>query len=109
MWTYQAERTVGYDRCSVRLAIGEALRARWGSHATVVVLDDDLRVDAIGSEDDPATADVWLTWTFEAVAGATRVRLTLDEVEPGPDATAAVTELLDAVFDTVATVEAPGS
>ena len=95
MHSYAAERLVAADPMAVSTGIDELVTALWGP--AVRVLDDDglNRVDAVAAEPADEAADVWLTWRLTPVAGATRVRLVLDELEPGPEPIEELTAVLD--------------
>ena len=96
MWSYAAERLVEDEPPAVHAAIAALVAALWGDRDRVVH-DDGLtrRLDAIaaiGGADDP---DVWLSWVLTAVGSTvTHVRLTLHEVERGPDPTEGLVEVL---------------
>lgn len=78
--------------------VADLVQAVWGARGRVI-LDDPAgeRLDAISSADDSDEADVWLTWEFTPVTDGTRVRVRLDELEPGPDPAGELVELLDAL------------
>ena len=96
MWSFEAERLVQEEPPAVHAAITSLVRTLWGDQHRLVH-DDGLtrRLDAIaavGGADDP---DVWLSWDLTPTAPRlTRVRLTLHEVERGPDPTDGLSEVL---------------
>lgn len=96
MWSYRAERFVEGDAEAAGAAVADLVASTWGSRARVI-LDDPAgeRLDAISSVDGSDEADVWLTWQFTPVAGGTRVRVRLDELERGPDPAEDLARLLD--------------
>ena len=98
MYSYDAERVVPADPVAVSAAIGDLVATIWGRAGRLVDDDGLRRIDAVAASEHDEAADVWLTWHITPLAGATRVRLVLDEVEPGPEPI----EELGAVLDMLA-------
>lgn len=101
MWSYTAQRLVDYEPPAVHAGIAALVTALWGDRDRVVEEDGITRrldaIAAVGGADDP---DVWLSWDLTAAGVAsTRVRLTLHEVEPGPDPTDGLVEVLTLLHD----------
>ena len=92
------------DPVAVSVAIDELVTRLWGTGSRV--LDDDglNRVDAVAAEPGDDVADVWLTWRLTPVAGATRVRLVLDELEPGPEPIEELNVVLDMLAEKIGVV-----
>jgi len=103
MWTYQAERVVPSDPSDVHRAIDVVVADLWGDGSRVVV-DDGVRyrTDAIAVAAELDDPDVWLTWSMEPVPEGTWVRLSLDEVHPGPDPSEALGEVLQLLAERLA-------
>ncbi len=96
MWTYTAERVVRATLASVEAAIAPIVHRLWDTRARAVIMPATAgRIDAIVSEPGTTEADVWLTWHLEPAGRWTRVRLLLDELDPGPDPTAGLEQILD--------------
>jgi hypothetical protein len=98
MWTYYAERVVPADTDRLNAAIDALVLDRWGDHAYLVAADGgSSRTYGIGQSSTRKDPDVWLTWHIHQLGDVSRLRLTLDEVEPGPDPTATLAALVDQV------------
>ena len=104
MHSYAAERLVTADPVAVSGAIDDLVHLLWGAGSRV--LDDDglTRVDAVAAEPTDDAADVWLTWRLTPVAGATRVRLVLDELDPGPEPIEELNVVLDMLAQRVGVI-----
>ena len=98
MYSYDAERVVAAEPAAVSGAIAELVASLWGPAGRLVDDDGLRRIDAVAATDTEEAADVWLTWQLTPMPGATRVRLVLDEVDPGPEPI----EELGAVLDLLA-------
>jgi len=96
MWTYEAERVIDAAPEAVSAALASVVERVWASRARLVANSAASgRVDAIAGERDDS--DVWLTWYLEQTGAGTRVRVVLDEVEPGPDPADELVQLLELV------------
>jgi hypothetical protein len=101
MFGYAVERHVPGEPAAVRVAIADLVQRQWGDRGrTVVDGACDERVDAIASTPG-ADADVWLTWRLTATGRETLVQLRLDELDRGPDPTAALHALLELLVDAI--------
>jgi hypothetical protein len=101
MYSYDAERVVCADPSAVSGAIGELVATLWG-RASRLIDDDGLRrIDAVAGSDLEEAADVWLTWQLTPESGATRVRLVLDELDPGPEPIEELGAVLDMLVERV--------
>lgn len=96
MWTYRVERVIRAEPDVVHRGIACLVERAWGERSRVV-FDDGVanRSDAISVVPGGDEADVWLTWHLTATTDGTRVELLLDEVEPGPDPTSTLDDVLD--------------
>jgi len=101
MYSYDAERVVCADPTSVSGAIGELVATLWGRAGRLIDDDGLRRIDAVAASDSEEAADVWLTWHLTPESGATRVRLVLDEVEPGPEPIEELGAVLDMLVERV--------
>lgn len=101
MWNHHAERVIPQDAARIAATIDRLVRDRWGERCRPVIPLDasGRRVDALPCADDPCEIDAWLTWELAPEPGGTLVRVTLDEVDPGPDPTEALEQLLDALTE----------
>ena len=102
MHSYAAERLVTADASVVSVAVGDLVETVWGSVARL--LDDSglRRIDALSASAADEAADVWLSWELTPLSGATRVRLVLDELEPGPEPIEELATVLDMLAERVA-------
>jgi hypothetical protein len=102
IYTYEAERLISDEPLDVHAAIADVVRKMWDGRTHVVAEERLRRVDAVTVELGSDEPDVWLTWELTPVAGATRVRLVLEELDQGPDATEAIAEMLSLLGDRLA-------
>jgi hypothetical protein len=100
--TYEAERLISGEPLDVHAAIATVVRKMWVGRTHLVAEERLRRVDAVTVEFGSDEPDVWLTWELTPIAGATRVRLVLEELEQGPDATEAIADMLSILGDTLA-------
>jgi hypothetical protein len=85
MYSYEANRIVPGSPKSIRSAI-DALIGVMPPLRTRIVTDDGMRrTVAIAGDTVTDEADIWLTWELEPHGVDTKVRVVLDETEPGPD------------------------
>jgi hypothetical protein len=101
MYTYDAERVVPAHPEAVAGAVAELVAVVWGRSARLVADDGVCRVDAVAAAGTDEAADVWLTWHLAPMGGATRVRLVLDELDPGPEPIEELATVLDMLVERV--------
>ena len=101
MYSYAAERLVHADAGTVGFAIEELVSTVWGPVSRVVYNDGLRRVDAVAADPRDEAADVWLGWQLTPLPGATRVRLVLDELDPGPEPIEELGTVLDMLADRI--------
>ena len=101
MYSYQAERVVPAGTDAVTGAVAELVDRLWGPAARLVADDGLRRVDAVAASAGEEEADVWLSWHITPVGGETRVRLVLDELDPGPEPIEELATVLDMLLEQV--------
>ena len=97
MFTHTADRLITTDPAHLPAAVDDLVAGLWGPLAEPITdgaggmpRTFGIRADAT----DPA-ADVWLTFRAEPAGDRTRLRLALDELDPGPDPAAGLAQVLD--------------
>jgi hypothetical protein len=97
MYSYEARRLLPGSPRSVRSAI-DALLGAMPPLRTRILTDEGMRQTvAISADVASEETDIWLTWELESHGDDTKVRLVLDETEPGPDPD--LEDLLDLLAD----------
>ena len=101
MRTYHAERLLDADRTAVHATILDLVVELWGANSRLVT--DDPRcgyLHAVAAS--PDDEEVWLCWELTPVAGVTKVGLTMDDLDTGPDMTDDLHAVLDLLTSRVA-------
>src|SRR4051794_28858985 len=101
MYSYATERVVPADAGTVGVAIDDLVSTVWGPVSRVVYNDGLRRVDAVAADVRDEAADVWLGWQLTPLPSGTRVRLVLDELDPGPEPIEELSTVLDMLADRV--------
>jgi hypothetical protein len=101
MFTHTAERLITTDPAQLPSAIDAFVARSWGSLA-VPVSDDHPRTFSIRTDTEDPAPDVWLTFRIEPAGSRTRLRVSLDELDPGPDPTPALVYVLDLLVAAIA-------
>lgn len=94
MYTYTTERLIAAQPSRLPAAIDDLVERLWGGRARRVD-DEPLLMYAVESVEGIGGPDVWLSFLVFPTGRACRVRVTLDELERGPDPTDGLDEVLD--------------
>lgn len=97
MQSHRAERLVRASAAAVRSAIGEVMQTLWPGDTRSIVDEGHDLTYVVHFDESAAAGDVWLSWSLTEVVAGTHVRVVLDEVDDGPDATDELARLLDVV------------